>query len=350
MCGLSTRKTRTPCADPVEDDVAERRPQPLPVLAVEVDVVDVLVALGRVLRVLQRPVRAAVEPLGVLLQPRVVGRALDREVEGDLDPGSFAAATIRSNSWIVPSSGSTAVWPPSSLPIAQGCRDPRRRPSARCSAPCGSCGRSGGSAAGRQRRSRALQLGQHLLDAGEAAPGAREELVPGAEASDLTVAVDPERAHELRQPRGGRPPSRRARSRRRAGAPSRAAAPSCELARRGRPARPRPCDAARRGTTRAVDPRLDGELPAAEPVTWNRPTKRSFPCASIGASCQSAEPGARYRTRAEHVVAVAEDRRPDLDLVADRPLDRVAAAVDLGPDVLDLDPWWPVLGKGHDVA
>src|SRR5688572_4712650 len=66
------------------NDVTQRLPQPTPVLAAEVDVVDVLVALRRVLRVLERAVGAAVEPLGMLLQPRVVGRALDREVDADL--------------------------------------------------------------------------------------------------------------------------------------------------------------------------------------------------------------------------------------------------------------------------
>src|SRR5206468_5474702 len=70
---------------PEQDDVPKRLPEPLPVLAVEVDVVDVLVALRRVLGVLQRPVGPPVEPLGMLLQPRMVRRALDREVEADLD-------------------------------------------------------------------------------------------------------------------------------------------------------------------------------------------------------------------------------------------------------------------------
>ena len=58
--------------DPADDDVEQGLPQPPPVLGLEVDVVDVLVALGRILGVLERPVGAAVEPLGVLLQPRVV--------------------------------------------------------------------------------------------------------------------------------------------------------------------------------------------------------------------------------------------------------------------------------------
>jgi hypothetical protein len=43
-------------------------------------------------------------------------------------------------------------------------------------------------------------------------------------------------------------------------------------------------------------------------------------------------------------VPVPEDRRPDLDLVAERALHGIAAAVDLGPHVLDLDAGWSVLG------
>ena len=85
VCGLSTRKTVHAALDPVQDDVEQRLPQPAPVLGVPVDVVDVLVLLGRVLGVLQRAVGAAVEPLGVLGEPRVVGRALDGEVERDVD-------------------------------------------------------------------------------------------------------------------------------------------------------------------------------------------------------------------------------------------------------------------------
>ncbi len=86
VCGLSTRKTRTPRSTQYSTTSQQRVPQPAPVLAVEVDVVDVLVALGRVLGVLERAVRAVVEPLRVLAQPGMVGRALDREVERDVDP------------------------------------------------------------------------------------------------------------------------------------------------------------------------------------------------------------------------------------------------------------------------
>ena len=80
---------------------------------VPVDVVDVLVALGRVLGVLERAVGAAVEPLRVLGQPRVVGRALDREVQRDVDAVRRARPRVSARrSSIVPRSGWTASWPP----------------------------------------------------------------------------------------------------------------------------------------------------------------------------------------------------------------------------------------------
>ena len=70
--------------DPEQDDVAQRVPQRREGVAVEMDVDDVLVLLRRVLGVLDRAVRPPVEPLRMLLDPRMVGGALDGEVDGDL--------------------------------------------------------------------------------------------------------------------------------------------------------------------------------------------------------------------------------------------------------------------------
>ncbi len=80
-----------PLLDPEADHPEQRVPEGGPRLRREVDRVDVLVLLGRVLRVLDRPVRPLVEPLGVLAHPRVVGRALDGEVEGDLEARALRA-------------------------------------------------------------------------------------------------------------------------------------------------------------------------------------------------------------------------------------------------------------------
>ena len=83
VCGLSTRKIRTPGVDP-----DPHHPEALGVEAlgvvVEVDRVDVLVLLRRVLRVGDRAVGLGGEPLRVRLDPGVVRGRLEREVERDL--------------------------------------------------------------------------------------------------------------------------------------------------------------------------------------------------------------------------------------------------------------------------
>src|ERR671910_3061867 len=72
--------------DPEQDHTEPLPPQVLPVLRVEVQVDDVLVLLRRVLCVLYGPVRPEVEPLRMLLDIRVIRRALDGEVKRDLHP------------------------------------------------------------------------------------------------------------------------------------------------------------------------------------------------------------------------------------------------------------------------
>ncbi len=81
-------------------------------LAVEVNVDDVLVALGRILGVPDGAVGPPVEPLGVLLDPRMIGRALDGEVERDLEPVVSCGFDAGGRSPpIVPSSGCDGVVP-----------------------------------------------------------------------------------------------------------------------------------------------------------------------------------------------------------------------------------------------
>ena len=210
--GLSTRKMRTPRSTQNTHRPAQRLPQAAPVVAVEVDVVDVLVALGRVLRVLQRPVGAAVEPLRVLGQPGVVGRALDREVERDLEvvvrapprPGASKSASV-------PSSGfDRRVAALGAPPIAQGLPGSPRLGGGRVVAPLavGAC-RSGGSAAGRPRRSRAPRA------AGAASAPRRSRRTSAGRA----------RTTRRRGPARGRRPPRRSPSAPARGAPGRASAP-----------------------------------------------------------------------------------------------------------------------------
>ena len=241
VCGLSTRKTCTPRSTQSEHDVAQRLPEPPPVLRVEVDVVDVLVLLRRVLRVLQRAVGAAVEPLRVLLQPRVVGRALDREVERDLAAELAAARDQRSNSSSVPSSG----W------IGRRGRPPPRR------SPTG-CPTSSGSGVERvvpplavrrpdrvDRRqvddveAELRELGQHALDARRSRPtsaGRARTRSRSAHARGRRRA----RASATTSSRCGRPPSPRAPPRPSASRAEQRRALG-ELASSGLPAPPRPC-------------------------------------------------------------------------------------------------------------
>ena len=71
--------------DPEQHEVAQLVPDRRYRLAVEVDVDDVLVLLGRILGELDGAVRPPVEPLGMLHEPRMVARALNGEIEGELE-------------------------------------------------------------------------------------------------------------------------------------------------------------------------------------------------------------------------------------------------------------------------
>jgi hypothetical protein len=176
----------------VLDDLEQRLPEPPPVLGVPVDVVDVLVLLGRVLGVLERAVGAAVEPLRVLGQPRVVGAALDGEVQGDLDAVVARAVAQVAEVLLGAEVGVDRVVA-AEVMVADR---PRR---------------AGVVRAGLERVVAALavldadrvdrgqvedvepELGEARqlgLDAVEAAPRAREQLVPGAEAGALAVDLE----------------------------------------------------------------------------------------------------------------------------------------------------------------
>ena len=74
-----------PVPDPVEQHVAAGIPEILPIRAPEVEWKDVLVLLRRVLRVLDRSVRADVKPVGMILHPRMIGRTLQCVVERDFE-------------------------------------------------------------------------------------------------------------------------------------------------------------------------------------------------------------------------------------------------------------------------
>jgi len=76
--------------DPVFDHTPQLFLQRLARIRLEVEGVDVLVFLGRVFGVLDRPVRTFQEPLGMLANVRMIRRALKRDVHRDLD-SAFAA-------------------------------------------------------------------------------------------------------------------------------------------------------------------------------------------------------------------------------------------------------------------
>src|SRR4029434_125777 len=65
--------------------VGQFLPERFPVCAVEVERVDVLILLRRVLGVVYRSVGAMLDPFGVLAAPRMIGRGLERDVERHLE-------------------------------------------------------------------------------------------------------------------------------------------------------------------------------------------------------------------------------------------------------------------------
>src|SRR6185436_1821988 len=70
-------------ADPEAEHVMQLVPQDAPRLRLEIERVDVLVLLRRVLRILDAAVRPVPEPFRMLGHVRMVGRALKGNVERD---------------------------------------------------------------------------------------------------------------------------------------------------------------------------------------------------------------------------------------------------------------------------
>ena len=311
---------------PVQDDVAKRLPEPEPVLGLPVDVDDVLVLLGRVLGVLDRPVGPVLEPLRMLGQPRVVGRALDREVERDLEPELLRgrARAGRSRRACRARDGSRRGRPPPSR-SPTGCRG---RPAARaacCCAPCARSRRSGGSAASRRRRSRARRArGSTCSTPGEAARTSagrartRRRSARAARSTStastalrtvpclsLFVEARPFSTVRLFMPRIARP--RRARS-------TRSSSPASTLR----------LSSSRQVAARSLHASTrNSQRPTAS--TSNEPVKRSFQSSSSGAVRQRLSPGPLVEDLgAEDLVPVAEHGRLHVDAVADRALGRDA--------------------------
>ncbi len=241
--------------DPVLDHAEERLPQLLRLRAVEVDVDDVLIALRRVLRVLHRAVGPPREPLGVLLEPRVVGRALHGEVERDLE-AELAGASDEAVEVVEGSEigmhGLVATLGPADRPGAPrigGRRHQRVVPPLAV-----------GGADGVDRRqvhhveAEIGDLGQHRPYAVEPAERPWEQLVPGLRTQRARAHLPPSTGARAMPSPSVPPPARRARSRR-PGARRRAAARPRPARRATRSRPPRPCAAARRARSRRCRPR-----------------------------------------------------------------------------------------------
>ncbi len=68
---------------PIDHNTFQLAPKLLPILALEIDRIDVLVFLRRILGVLDRTVRTSTKPFGMLFHIRMIRRALKRDVESD---------------------------------------------------------------------------------------------------------------------------------------------------------------------------------------------------------------------------------------------------------------------------
>ena len=125
-------KDAHPLRDPVVDDALQLVPQRAPVVGVEVERIDVLILLRRILGVLDAAVGSMPEPGRMLVHVRMVRRALERDVERDLDARARAPHRPVGESRLrVPSCGWIDLWPPSARRSPTGCPD---RPGAATSA------------------------------------------------------------------------------------------------------------------------------------------------------------------------------------------------------------------------
>ena len=350
---------------------------------VPVEVVDVLVLLGRVLGVLDRAVGPLQEPLGVLGQPRMVGRRVERDVQAHVHAVLVGGRAQRLEVVHRPELGVHGVVP------ALGGADRVRR--------AGIVGAGGERVVAalavlapdrvdrREVQDVEAEVGDRrdlLLDRLQAAPRAREQLVPGAEPGAHAVDVEreaggqPRRAVALAGPRDRVEEVRR----------ERRLGPGARLERVER--------ALDRGAVLAglgalggvleqhdalgelarevvlaggvlalqlvapgaeqVAPRLDVPLPAARRLHGELAFPEDAVDVGVDRVHRHLEPAAGARRLvaddgAQHLVAVAEDVGRHPDRVADAALGRVASAVHRRCRVVDPDPRrrFGSLGGGH---
>ena len=73
-----------PLVRPEHERIAQFHPQGVGLRTIKIDIDDVLILLRRIFGILDRAVRTENEPFGMLLDPRVVRRALNGKVQSDL--------------------------------------------------------------------------------------------------------------------------------------------------------------------------------------------------------------------------------------------------------------------------
>ena len=139
--GLSTRKMRTPLSIQKLKTPFRASQSSLPVGRLEVQGINVLILLRRVLRILNRSVGTLLKELRVFRHPRMIRRALKGDIEGNFH-FSWRARSTRSGNrpcCRVRDGSRCGLPPPTRSP--KGCPRLPVRPRLRCSCPCGSSSR-----------------------------------------------------------------------------------------------------------------------------------------------------------------------------------------------------------------
>ena len=93
VCGLSTRKIRTPCSIQNKKTLFSSSHSDCQSSRFEIERIDVLIFLGRIFRILDRAIGPLAKPFGMLAHIRMIGRALKRDIQRQLDPCFSAART-----------------------------------------------------------------------------------------------------------------------------------------------------------------------------------------------------------------------------------------------------------------
>ncbi len=137
VCGLSTRNTLTPWLTQNSTTSRSSATATRHSLLAKSNGIDVLVFLRRVLRVLHAAVAPSLEPVRMVADVRMIGRALERDVERDLDAEALGLRAKRpeilERAELSDARSCGRLRGRRSPTASPGRRAPRR---ARCSGPC----------------------------------------------------------------------------------------------------------------------------------------------------------------------------------------------------------------------